>query len=226
MIKKFKGYDEITVFEGGAQIEPGGYELKIIGAKVEQFPNCEILKVAFDIINHETYAGFYKQKFESAKAQNPDAKWGGVFDVFIPKDDGSELDGKTKAAFKRFITTVERSSEGYVWNWDERTLKGKQFGGVFGREEFKTKDGQLKFATKCRFPRSIDKIRSGDFTIPEDKLLPEHDEYVDRMADKEAGFIGGMPDQFVPPLADAGNDPNFDSSGEFEEILSDGDLPF
>ncbi len=153
------------------QLPVGGYELTIVGAKVEQFTNCEILKIAFDIVNHEQFSGFYANRFKSAKAQNPDAKWGGVFDVFIPKDDGSELDGYTKQAFKRFITSVEKSNEGYVWNWDEKSLKGKAFGGIFGREEFITKEGDRKFAVKCRFPRSIDSIRSGDYKIPEDKLL-------------------------------------------------------
>jgi hypothetical protein len=171
MITKFKDYDEIQVFEGGAQLPVGGYELTIVGAKVEQFTNCEILKIAFDIVNHEQFSGFYANRFKSAKAKNPDAKWGGVFDVFIPKDDGSELDGYTKQAFKRFITSVEKSNEGYVWNWDEKSLKGKAFGGIFGREEFITKEGDRKFAVKCRFPRSIDSIRSGDYKIPEDKLL-------------------------------------------------------
>lgn len=171
MITKFKDYDEIQVFEGGAQLPVGGYELTIVGAKVEQFTNCEILKIAFDIVNHEQFSGFYANRFKSAKAQNPDAKWSGVFDVFIPKDDGSELDGYTKQAFKRFITSVEKSNEGYVWNWDEKSLKGKAFGGIFGREEFITKEGDRKFAVKCRFPRSIDSIRSGDYKIPEDKLL-------------------------------------------------------
>lgn len=217
MIKKFAGYDEITVFEGGAQLEPGGYQLRIIGAKVEQYENCEILKVAFDIVNHETYAGFYKQRFESAKAQKPDAKWPGVFDVFIPKDDGTEADGYTKTAFKRFTTSVERSNEGYTWNWNEASLKGKLFGGVFGREEFKTTEGTYKFTVKCRFPRSIDSIISGNFTIPEDKLHKDH-----KQAQQP---LGGMPQQFIPPqgdsiLADAASDNNF------EEILSESDLPF
>ena len=217
MINKFSDYDDIQVFEGGAQLEPGGYELKIINAKVEQFTNCEILKVAFDIINNDKYAGFYSTRFKSAKAQNANAKWGGVFDVFIPKDDGTENDGYTKQAFKRFITSVERSNGGYTWNWDENSLKGKMFGGVFGREQFQTKEGDLKFAIKCRFPRSIESIRSGDFQIPKDKLLKNHDELIDKAADKEAQQLSGMPQQFVAQdsvLAD------------YEEILGDNEVPF
>lgn len=173
MINKFNGYDELQVTEGGAALEPGGYELRIIGAKVEQFTNCQILKVAFDIVNNDKYAGFYSTRFKAAKAQNANAKWGGVFDVFIPKDDGTEYDGYTKQAFKRFITSVEKSNEGYIWNWDENSLKDKMFGGLFGKEQFKTNEGNLKFAVKCRFPRSIESIRSGDFSIPEDKLYKE-----------------------------------------------------
>lgn len=203
MIRKFGGYDEIQVFEGGASIEPGGYELQIIGAKVEQHPNCEILKVAFDIINDDKYAGFYSTRFKSAKAQNPNAKWGGVFDVFIPKDDGTEYDGYTKQAFKRFITSVERSNQGYQWDWNENSLNGKTFGGVFGKEQFETKDGSLKFTVKCRFPRSVESIRSGNYSIPEDKLYNK---------------------PVTASIADMGSAYN-DLSG-FETISTDGPVPF
>lgn len=215
MIKKFRGYDEIQVFEGGASIEPGGYELKIINAKVEEFTNCEILKVAFDIINHDKYAGFFSTRFKAAKAQNPNAKWGGVLDVFIPKDDGSEKDGFTKQAFKRFTTSVENSNNGYIWNWDENSLKGKVFGGIFGREQFETQEGKLAFAVKCRFPRSIDSIRSGNFTIPEDKLLKKKNDapYTANIADIGAAYQ--TPEQLTP----------YGDLSEFE-ILDDGDVPF
>lgn len=222
MIKKFKDYDSIQVFEG-ASIEPGGYELQIINTKVEKFDNCEILKVAFDIINNEKYAGFYSTQFKAAKATNKDAKWKGIFDVFIPKDDGSEKDGYTKTSFKRFITSVERSNEGYVWDWNELSLKGKMFGGVFGREEFETKEGDFKFATKCRFPRSIESIRTGNFTIPEDKLLDKkknEDPYTASLASMGSAYQ--TPDQLA-----AGSDPmSYGDLSGFEEILSDGDVPF
>lgn len=205
MIKKFNDYDSIQVYEGGAGIEPGGYELKIIGAKVEQFTNCEILKIAFDIVNNAKYAGYYSTRFKAAKAQNASAKWSGIFDVFLPKDDGTENDGYTKQAFKRFITSVEKSNSGYTWNWDETSLKDKVFGGVFGREQFKTKEGDLKFAVKCRFPRSIDSIRSGDFKVPDDKLLKGEEQ---------------------PRTASTNNmGAAFDKLDDFEEILS-ADVPF
>lgn len=204
MINRFNDYEEIKVYEGGAALEVGGYELKIIGAKVEQYPTCEILKIAYDIINHETYADYFKKKFESAKAQNPEAKWSGVFDVFLPKNDGSEKDQYTKQNFKRFITSVEQSNQGYVWNWDENSLKGKMFGGIFGREEFETKDGQRKFAVKCRFPRSIETIRSGNYKVPDDKMMST-----------PASSASSMVNRAAASQLDT-----------YTEILDDGNMPF
>lgn len=200
MIKKFNDYDSIQLFDGES-LEVGGYELKIIGVKVENYDKCSILKVAIEIENHEKYAGFYARRFQAAKSKNPDAKWSGIFDVFIPKDDGSESDGYTKQAFKRFITSVEDSNQGYIWNWDEATLVGKKFGGIFGREQFETKEGELKFAVKCRYPRSLDTIRTGNFEIPKDKLLK---------------------DKNSTPASQQNNS----VLSDFEEILGGSDVPF
>ena len=121
MIQKFSGYDDLQVYEGGLSLEVGGYELTIKGARAEDYNDFSILKIAFDIINHDKYANFFENKFKQLRIKNPEAKWpnAGVFDVFIPKDDGSENDNITKQYFKRFTTSVEKSNPGYIWNWDE-----------------------------------------------------------------------------------------------------------
>lgn len=176
-MKKFNGYEETQVFEGGQALTEGGKILKIIGAKVESYPNCDILKVAYDIVEGaEGEKDYFKTKHENDKKQDAAAKWKGVFDVFLPKDDESDNDKYTKQAFKRFTTSVEKSNSGYTWNWDEKSLTGKFFGGVFGKEEFQTKDGDYKFAVKCRFANSVDTIKEGKFKIPEPKMTKEHRE--------------------------------------------------
>lgn len=219
MIKKFSDYDKIQVYEGGLSLEPGGYELRILGAKVEDFTNCSILKIRFDVINHAQYANIFSDKYKSAKVKDVNAKWanGGIFDVFLPKDDGSEQDGYTKQNFKRFTTSVENSNQGYNWNWDEQSLVGKVFGGVFGREQFKTDKGELKFAVKCRFARSIDSIRTGDFKIPEDKLIKT----------QESSYYDN-PYRTTPQTNSntATNNDTYSDLSDYEEILSDGDVPF
>ena len=139
-----------------------------------------------------------------AKTKNPEDKWPntGIFNVFIPRDDGTEKDELTKQSFKRFITSVEKSNQGYIWNWDERSLINKMFGGVFGREEYKDENEEYRFVVKCRYANSIDRIRSGNFTIPKDKLTKEH-----RNNNIEIpASIGDL--------------------SAYEEIISDGEVPF
>lgn len=232
MIKKFNDYDNIQIFDSNyfRAVVPGGYVCKVVSARVEDFSSCSILKVAFDIVEGE-FAQYYTQRFNYAKSQNPNAKWGGIFDVFIPKDDGSEKDGYTKQAFKRFTTSIERSNQGYVWNWNENTLKGKLFGGVFGREQFKASDGSLKFTTKCRFANSVDTIRKGEFKIPQDKLVKDnvYDKVFDTMPPYDYGYNNYQnpprPDS-IPPQHHSQQNTEISDLSDFEEILNDGQMPF
>ena len=73
------------------------------------------------------------------------------------------------------IENIEKSNPGYNFintGFNEQTLVGKLFGGVFGREQYKTQDGKLKFATKCRRITTVEKVKQG-VEIPEDELLKE-----------------------------------------------------
>ena len=73
--------------------------------------------------------------------------------------------------FKGFMTSIEASNPGFKWNWDEKKLAGKLFGGIFGEEEYEKQDGSIGTIVKCRFVRSVDAIREGKFKIPEIKRL-------------------------------------------------------
>ena len=88
-------------------------------------------------------------------------------------------------------------------------------GGVFGREEFETKEGERKFVTKCRFSRSIESIRSGNFQIPDDKLLKNR---------AESPSLASMGNAYQTPEQLAAM--SYDNLSDFEVILSDGDVPF
>jgi hypothetical protein len=72
--------------------------------------------------------------------------------------------------FKGFITAIEQSNTGFKWDWDEKKLVGKLFGGIFGEEEFTGNDGEVKTSVKCRYAASISKIKEG-VKIPEVKKL-------------------------------------------------------
>jgi len=80
------------------------------------------------------------------------------------------IKGDSLQYFKGFILAIEKSNPGYKWDWDEKKLSGKLFGGVFGQEEFRAGDGSIKLATKCRWVRSVEQVREG-VDIPDVKRL-------------------------------------------------------
>ena len=73
--------------------------------------------------------------------------------------------------FKGFTTAVEKSNNGFTWNWDEKKLKNKVFGVVIGEEEYLNQKGQVRVRNYVAAVRSVDVIDKGDFTIPELKKL-------------------------------------------------------
>ena len=166
-MNKPQGFDEAQSFTGDFEtLELGGHICKINAVKIEytQNTNAEVLVIAFDIAEGKQ-AGYFQRRFEEAKKSNSQAKWQGIYRQFTQ--------GNSTPYFKGMIENIEKSNPGYNFvntGFDEKTLVGKLFGGVFGREQYKAQDGSLKFATKCRSIRTVDAVRNG-VNIPEDKLL-------------------------------------------------------
>lgn len=67
----------------------------------------------------------------------------------------------------------EASNQGYHWNWDEQTLKGKRIGALFNNKEYDF-EGRHGFFTNCHSLVTAEKIRSGKFEIPADTLLKKN----------------------------------------------------
>lgn len=162
-MKKYNGYEQAEAFTGEYEkLEPGGYVCKILKVQAEEKDYGTLLRIAFDIAEGE-YEGYYKRQFERRKESNPDAKWPGMYYQTVRQDD--------LRYFKGFMTSVEASNSGFKWDWDERKLAGKLFGGLFGEEEFEGNDGNIHTSVKCRFVRSVDAIREGKFKVPDIKKL-------------------------------------------------------
>ena len=140
-----------------------------------------------------------------------EAKWKGFYKITIPEDDSED---RVKSNFKTLTTSVEKSNPGYKWTWDEKTLIGKTFGGVFGLEEFEIpNDGKVITFCRCRFIRSTEKI--SEVGIPKVKLLDgSYKDYEEYIEEKKQGNHG-----------DSYEGPN-ESKAE-ESKIDDGDeLPF
>jgi hypothetical protein len=161
-MKKYDGYDQAEAFTGDfEQITLGGHICKILKVTIEDKDYGQLMRIGFDIAEGED-KDFYKRQFNNAVKSNPDAKWRGMYYQTIKEDD--------LRFFKGFITVLENSNSGFKWDWDEKKLVGKLFGGVFGQEEYLNDKNEIKISTKCVFVRSTDQIRKG-VPVPEIKRL-------------------------------------------------------
>ncbi len=167
MITKPQGYDEAPAYMGEAmQLPAGCYVCKVLGVKQERYNEHDRFLMQFDIAEGE-YTGFYKKQYDQAKQSDPNVKYKGIH--------RQNMDGQGTPFFKGLITSIEKSNPGFIFPFsqqgNEKTLVGKKFGAVMGREEFLTSDGEKRMATKIVQIRSIEGLK--DAKVPEDKMLGE-----------------------------------------------------
>lgn len=151
----------------------GAYVCKILQASVADLRNGgQQLAVLFDISEGE-WAKFFTEDFNAQKQSSKfDPKWKGVLRLFLPNEDGSENDEWTKSTLKGFINAVEASNQGFTFDWDERTLKGKYIGIIFRNEEWQNSEsGNTGWSVRPFKGISVSKVRSGDYKLPNDKPL-------------------------------------------------------
>lgn len=164
-MRKYDGYQQAEAFTGDFEkLEPGGYICRILNVKAEEKGYGTLLRVAFDIDEGE-HKGYFRRLFDKRKESYDNPKWpnGGMYYQTVKSED--------LRYFKGFMTAIEESNPGYKWDWDESTLKGKVFGGIFGEEEYEASNGETRTSIKCVWVRSADAVKSGKFEVPEKKTL-------------------------------------------------------
>lgn len=167
MIKKPQGYDESWAATGEVQQLPAGlYVCSIVQVTETQTKNGDPqIAILFDVAEGE-HKGFYKAQYEASRGQE-NAKWKGVH--------RQRMTGTGLPHFKGIITSIEKSNPGFSFQFDkegnEKTLVGKKFGAVMGREQFRAQDGSLKFSTKIFQIRSLEGLKEAE--VPADKLLDD-----------------------------------------------------
>lgn len=167
-MKQLKGYSEAKVISGGfPQLPKGGYVAKIMDCKEESKNGYSWLAFSFDIAEGD-HKGHFAEQYRSNT--NEDKKWRGTYNAFIP-DEGSQYYEDNLNRFKTMMANIEDSNEGYHWDWDEKKLKGKMCGVLFGEKEFETVNGDVIILTECRGIRSVGCIREGKYKIPTLKTL-------------------------------------------------------
>ena len=168
MIKKFD-IDKTKEYGDFQMLPRGGYVCVIMGAKVEERNDgSQVIVLAMDIAEGD-YAAYFQQSFTRQTGNNK--IWPCRYWLNVPKDDGSERDEWDKRKFKTFTTSLEKSNDGYKFDWDESKFTGKLIGGLFNYREFETSSGTVGEAPNLAQVRSVDAIRKGDYKLPKDKKL-------------------------------------------------------
>lgn len=160
-MKQFNNYEDAKkrAQYSGSKLPVGVYVCKIIGVKSEE----DRIRVQFDVFEGE-YKEFFQKQYKEAKDE--DKKYKGMATIWIPKDDGSDQDFRTKTNFARWTTALEESNSGYVWDWDETKWKDKLIGICYG-EVGKNINGKSVRFNECRWPASVEDVRSGKAKAPE-----------------------------------------------------------
>lgn len=161
-VKRFDDYEKIEIKGDRELLELGGHPCIVTETELKEYDWGDVLIIYFDIAGGKQ-KGFYAKDYKN-QTQEP-KKWKGNYRITIPTMQSPDW---AKEQFKRFITSIELSNQGYKWNWDETELKGKKFGGVFGRIEYSF-DGKTGFYVGLRWTRKVDGVENS--SIPQDKLL-------------------------------------------------------
>ena len=164
-MKKPFGYEEARVHGEFRPLPSDGYVCVIKQVREQTSRSGKpMIVIALDIFEGD-YKGYYEQSYRADTRQ--EKKWGCNVYQLTETDEG-----KCSAGFKTFITSVEKSNPGFATVWGDgfcAAFKGKLVGGLFGREQYQKNNGDLAWSTKCIAFRSVDTIRNGEFTVPEDK---------------------------------------------------------
>lgn len=169
-MKRLGGYDQVQVYTNIERLPVGGYVLKIMDVKYQSNDWGDVIVLSFDIEEGE-HKGHFSANYKAQTAE--DKKWKGTYRLRVPKEDGSEQDDWTLRRFKTVISNFEESNQGYHWNWDEQTLKGKIIGALFNNKEYEF-NGRHGFFTNCHSLITAEKVRSGKFEVPADTMLREN----------------------------------------------------
>lgn len=185
MIKMPENWNEVQEFTEREKLPVGAYVCKIKKAEVEGNTYGEQLVISYDICEGK-YTDFYKKEYLANTFDNK--KWKGVLRIWLPKEDGSDKDEMTKRTLKGFVTAVEKSNMGFKWNWDERTLVGRQIGVLYRDEEWEY-DGKTGWNARPFRAISAQSVREEDYKIPKEKPLKN----------KESSGWGSSPNGYTMP---------------------------
>ena len=194
MMKRPQNWDDVKPVEGGFQrLTAGGHVCEIVEVKATKSRSGkDMLVIAFDIKGGE-FDGYFMNMFSRIVSYNGGkATW---------PNDGlyrQLTDSESLGRFKAMLMNIEKSNDGYKWDWNEQSLKGKIFGGLFREEEYEGHDKNgnpaIKTSIQCIAIKPVDGIE--DEPVPSPKLIDRR-----TSASASGGFNGygsSVADEEIP----------------------------
>lgn len=146
--------DEVISFES---LPVGPQYCKIVD--VQDWDEKEYLKIYFDVVK-----GDFKDVFKDQEERFGNWPSQGIMYWSYKKT--------AERFFAAHITAIEKSNDGFKWDWLPQNLKGKYFVANFAEEEY-VDDNEVKVSLKVREVRSIQAMKDGNVKELPIKLLPE-----------------------------------------------------
>ena len=170
-MKPVNNWDQVKAASDRQQLPKGGYVCRIMNSEIKTYNGTkgtfERLEISIDVAEGE-FKDFYAADYRGQNQE--DKKWRGGLRLYVPKDDGSDMDEWTKSKLKAATNAVEDSNQGYHWDWNEAGLKGKLVGCLIRNEEWEY-NGRTGWNTKPFKFVPVSDIKNGKFEIPKDKPL-------------------------------------------------------
>lgn len=162
-MEKMNGWENANCYGDFKTLKAGAYKCVIKGVEELKSNNGKkFIKISLDIADGE-FKDYFAEKYMNDTRE--DKKWSGIWNLFLEGYDAGSINTK----FKGFITSIEKSNFGFVWDWDEQKLTNKVVGIVFRDEEFKANDGSIKSSAKPFYAVPVDELDK--VKVPEPKLL-------------------------------------------------------
>ena len=138
------------------------------------------MKLKCDIAEGDK-AGYYQRLEDKANF------WGMYVSMY--------MDENSRRRFAQIINNIEKSNDGFTWNYDgendEQTLVGQLVGVVTRQKFYYGNDGQKKSKLVPYFTLPVEDVRAKNFKVPEpDTSKVEQDEatFTGNVVDTTAGF--------------------------------------
>lgn len=167
-MRAFTDYEQTKEYTDFQKLPAGAYEVKIIRAEDSDNALC----LLFDITGGE-FDNYYHKKFaeEKKNAASQHAKYKGILRLWYPN--GGEYDESAKRRMKTALKTIKEDnhlSVDFSREWDGAALKDSRIGMIFREQEWEY-NGKTGMTAQPYAVISLEKLRSGNFTLPAPKYL-------------------------------------------------------